>query len=136
MTLDGGDSVASRGGLEQEMNVGQLRSRGGRWPLGLLCVLLAAGRHGHADTEELSTRYSAHFPATLDLDERQLMTDLHGVLERLKNDNRFPTQGMKHNYVPMCAPGELCATRKGSRIGKLCDCFLPRTCNTLLHRCL
>ena len=37
---------------------------------------------------------------------------------------------------PQCAPGELCATRKGSRIGKLCDCFLPRTCNTLLHRCL
>ena len=85
MTLDGGDSVASRGGLEQEMNVGQLRSRGGRWPLGLLCVLLATGRHGHADTEELSTRYSAHFPAALDLDERQLVSGVgcYGVVGRV-----------------------------------------------------
>ncbi|KAK0147286.1 Cocaine- and amphetamine-regulated transcript protein [Merluccius polli] len=120
------------------MYVGHLSSSSSsrvRWPLCVLCVLLTAGRRSHAETEEPEVSYSTHFTAAEDLDERQLISDLHGVLERLKN-NRFPSLGQKHNYVPMCDPGEVCATQKGSRIGKLCDCFLPRTCNTFLHRCL
>uniref|UniRef100_A0A8C3AUB0 Cocaine- and amphetamine-regulated transcript protein n=1 Tax=Cyclopterus lumpus TaxID=8103 RepID=A0A8C3AUB0_CYCLU len=41
----------------------------------------------------------------------------------------------KHGYLP-CDPGDQCALRKGSRIGKLCDCSLPGTCNSFLHLCL
>uniref|UniRef100_A0A8C6PFE4 Cocaine- and amphetamine-regulated transcript protein n=1 Tax=Nothobranchius furzeri TaxID=105023 RepID=A0A8C6PFE4_NOTFU len=63
------------------------------------------------------------------------INDLHQVLERLQN-NKFPVLRKKHGYLPACDPGEQCALRIGSRIGKLCDCSLPRTCNSFLHRCL
>uniref|UniRef100_A0A8C6WQF5 Cocaine- and amphetamine-regulated transcript protein n=1 Tax=Neogobius melanostomus TaxID=47308 RepID=A0A8C6WQF5_9GOBI len=63
------------------------------------------------------------------------INDLHEVLERLQN-NKFPSLRKKQGYLPMCEPGDQCALRKGSRIGKLCDCSLPRTCNSFLHRCL
>ncbi|KAG7254602.1 hypothetical protein CRUP_010984 [Coryphaenoides rupestris] len=58
----------------------------------------STGPRGHADAQGPHVRHLTPFPAAQDLDERQL-----------------------------CEPGEVCATRKGSRIGKLCDCFLPRT---------
>lgn len=91
------------------------------------------------------------------------INDLHQVLERLQSI-QFPALRKKHGYLPavsigkpqilspdffkplisdeskrwvcfQCDPGEQCALRKGSRIGKLCDCSLPRTCNSFLHRC-
>uniref|UniRef100_A0A7N8XB66 Cocaine- and amphetamine-regulated transcript protein n=1 Tax=Mastacembelus armatus TaxID=205130 RepID=A0A7N8XB66_9TELE len=68
-------------------------------------------------------------------EERLSINDLHEVLERLQN-NQFTSMRKKHGFLPVCDPGDQCALRKGSRIGKLCDCSLPRTCNSFLHRCL
>ncbi|XP_029999615.1 cocaine- and amphetamine-regulated transcript protein-like [Sphaeramia orbicularis] len=111
----------------------------GSWCVYVFCTLLCAAgllySHGLVETEEYKTKYSTYFTATDKGKEKQLISDLHGVLERLQN-NPFPALKKKHGYLPMCDPGDQCALRKGSRIGKLCDCALPRTCNSFLHRCL
>uniref|UniRef100_A0A3B4UZC1 Uncharacterized protein n=1 Tax=Seriola dumerili TaxID=41447 RepID=A0A3B4UZC1_SERDU len=111
----------------------------GSWCVHLFCTLLCAAglfySHGHIQTEEYKTKHLPYFSTTEDGNEKQLINDLHEVLERLQN-NQFPALRKKHGYLPLCDPGDLCALRKGSRIGKLCDCSLPRTCNSFLHRCL
>ncbi|KAM3867566.1 cocaine- and amphetamine-regulated transcript protein-like [Diretmus argenteus] len=110
----------------------------GGWRVYVFHTLLCATGFFYSyglQTEEFKTRYLTHFTSTKGSNERQLLSDLHGVLERLKND-RFPSLWKKHSYLPACDPGDQCALRKGSRIGKLCDCSLPRTCNSFLHRCL
>ncbi|CAG5922337.1 unnamed protein product [Menidia menidia] len=89
----------------------------------------------HTHTEEYKTKYLTYITSAEDSNQKQLINDLHQVLERLQNGH-FPALRKKHGYLPVCDPGEQCALRKGSRIGKLCDCFLPRTCNSFLHRCL
>uniref|UniRef100_A0A8P4K4F5 Cocaine- and amphetamine-regulated transcript protein n=1 Tax=Dicentrarchus labrax TaxID=13489 RepID=A0A8P4K4F5_DICLA len=105
----------------------------------LFCTLLCATglfySYGHIQTEEYNTKHLPYFTTTEDSNEKQLINDLHQVLERLQN-NQFPVLRKKHGYVPVCDPGDVCALRKGSRIGKLCDCSPPRTCNSFLHRCL
>uniref|UniRef100_A0A667Z380 Uncharacterized protein n=1 Tax=Myripristis murdjan TaxID=586833 RepID=A0A667Z380_9TELE len=121
-----------------EVYLGQLSTMGS-WRVYLFHTLMCAAglfySYGLIQTEELKTKYLTYFTSPEDGNEKQLISDLHRVLEKLKND-RFPALGKKHSYLPMCDPGDLCALRKGSRIGKLCDCSLPRTCNSFLHRCL
>ncbi|XP_012716787.2 cocaine- and amphetamine-regulated transcript protein [Fundulus heteroclitus] len=100
-----------------------------------LCATGLFSSYAQPQAEEYKTKYLTYFMTTEDGNERQLISDLHQVLERLQN-SQFPALRKKHNYLPVCDPGEQCALRKGSRIGKLCDCLLPRTCNSFLHRCL
>ncbi|XP_034025958.1 cocaine- and amphetamine-regulated transcript protein-like [Thalassophryne amazonica] len=101
----------------------------------LLCTAGLLHSYGLIHTEEYRMKYLTHFIATEDSNEKQLINNLHKVLERLQN-HHFPVLHKKHSYLPTCDPGDQCALRKGSRIGKLCDCSLPRTCNFFLHRCL
>ncbi|XP_053180949.1 cocaine- and amphetamine-regulated transcript protein-like [Scomber japonicus] len=111
----------------------------GNWFVYLFCTLLCAtgnfNSYGLVQTEEYKAKYLTYFTTTEDSNEKQLINDLHQVLERLQN-NQYAALRKKHGYLPMCDPGDQCALRKGSRIGKLCDCSLPRTCNSFLHRCL
>uniref|UniRef100_A0A3P8TKM6 Uncharacterized protein n=1 Tax=Amphiprion percula TaxID=161767 RepID=A0A3P8TKM6_AMPPE len=111
----------------------------GNWCVYLFCSLLYATglfySYGQIQTEEHKRKYLTYFTTTDDSNEKQLINDLHEVLERLQN-NQFPALRKKHGFLPVCDPGDQCALRKGSRIGKLCDCSLPRTCNSFLHRCL
>ncbi|XP_042277499.1 cocaine- and amphetamine-regulated transcript protein-like [Thunnus maccoyii] len=111
----------------------------GSWCVYLFCTLLCAAgsfySYGLIQNEEYKAKYLTYFSTTEDSNEKQLINDLHQVLERLQN-NQFSALRKKHGYLPMCDPGDQCALRKGSRIGKLCDCSLPRTCNSFLHRCL
>uniref|UniRef100_A0A3B4ZLV1 Uncharacterized protein n=1 Tax=Stegastes partitus TaxID=144197 RepID=A0A3B4ZLV1_9TELE len=111
----------------------------GNWCVYLFCSLLYATgffcSYGQIETEEYKRKYLPYFTTTEDGNEKQLINDLHEVLERLQN-YPFPALRKKHGFLPVCDPGDQCALRKGSRIGKLCDCSLPRTCNSFLHRCL
>ncbi|XP_042342517.1 cocaine- and amphetamine-regulated transcript protein-like [Plectropomus leopardus] len=111
----------------------------GGWCVYHFCTLLCATgllySYGQVQTEEYKSKYLTYFTTTEDSNEKQLINDLHGVLERLQN-NHIPSLRKRQGYLPVCDPGDQCALRKGSRIGKLCDCFLPRTCNSFLHRCL
>uniref|UniRef100_A0A3Q0SWF6 Uncharacterized protein n=1 Tax=Amphilophus citrinellus TaxID=61819 RepID=A0A3Q0SWF6_AMPCI len=111
----------------------------GGWCVSFFCTMLCATgllySSGQVQTEEYKTKYVTYFATKEDGNEKQLINDLHEVLERLQN-NPFPVLRKKHGHLPLCDPGEQCALRKGSRIGKLCDCSLPRTCNSFLHRCL
>ncbi|XP_047448027.1 cocaine- and amphetamine-regulated transcript protein-like [Mugil cephalus] len=100
----------------------------------LLCTI-GLFSHGHIQTEEYKGKYLTYFTTTEDGNEKQLINNLHEVLERLQN-YQFPTLRKRHGYLPLCHPGDQCALRKGSRIGLLCDCTAPRTCNSFLHRCL
>uniref|UniRef100_A0A3B4APL9 Uncharacterized protein n=1 Tax=Periophthalmus magnuspinnatus TaxID=409849 RepID=A0A3B4APL9_9GOBI len=107
------------------------------WRLYLLCALLCTAGvcHDGTQTKDYKIQYSTYFSMTEKSNEKRLINDLHEVLERLQN-NQFPSMRKKQGHLPMCEPGDKCALRKGSRIGKLCDCSLPRTCNSFLHRCL
>ncbi|XP_050824892.1 cocaine- and amphetamine-regulated transcript protein-like [Gopherus flavomarginatus] len=57
------------------------------------------------------------------------------ALEKLQK-KRIPPWGKKLGQVPACDLGELCALRKASRIGKLCNCPRGPTCNFFLLKCL
>ncbi|XP_060893922.1 cocaine- and amphetamine-regulated transcript protein-like [Labrus mixtus] len=130
--------LGEKGGPAQEAYLGQLRTMGS-WFVYLFCALMCATglfySYGHVQTEEYRPKHLPYFSTTEDGNEKQLINDLHEVLERLQN-NQIPALRKKHGFLPMCDPGDQCALRKGSRIGKLCDCSLPRTCNSFLHRCL
>ncbi|NP_001191724.1 cocaine- and amphetamine-regulated transcript ch9 [Oryzias latipes] len=123
--------------LLQETYLGQLRTMQA-WVVLLFWTLLRAtggfSSYGYIQTEEYKTKYLKDLATVEDGNEKQLISDLHQVLERLQSI-QFPALRKKHGYLPVCEPGEQCALRKGSRIGKLCDCSLPRTCNSFLHRC-
>ncbi|XP_053726422.1 cocaine- and amphetamine-regulated transcript protein-like [Synchiropus splendidus] len=107
------------------------------WCVCVFCALLCGSFFSHAfiQNEEYKGKYSPYFTTSEESQEKQLINDLHEVLERLQN-NQISSFRKKHGHLPLCDPGEQCALRKGSRIGKLCDCSLPRTCNSFLHRCL
>uniref|UniRef100_A0A674I4Q2 Uncharacterized protein n=1 Tax=Terrapene triunguis TaxID=2587831 RepID=A0A674I4Q2_9SAUR len=60
---------------------------------------------------------------------------LQEALEKLQK-KRIPPWGKKLGQVPACDVGELCAVRKASRIGKLCNCPRGATCNFFLLKCL
>ncbi|XP_046871126.1 cocaine- and amphetamine-regulated transcript protein-like [Hypomesus transpacificus] len=78
-------------------------------PLLLWVTVTAISVLGHTGDFKLRSRTA--FALAEEGDERQLIDDLRGVLERLKN-NRFLPHAKKHNLLPMCAAGEQCALRK------------------------
>ncbi|TSK28086.1 Microtubule-associated protein 1A [Bagarius yarrelli] len=103
----------------------------------LLLVLRSCARAENEDTEvDLDTRAIRDFyPKDPNLtSEKQLLGALHEVLEKLQM-KRIPSWEKKFGQVPMCDVGEQCATRKGSRIGKLCDCPRGAFCNFFLLKC-
>ncbi|KAM9854645.1 cocaine- and amphetamine-regulated transcript 2 [Aulostomus maculatus] len=65
----------------------------------------------------------------------RLLGDLHEVLEKLQTKSINPWE-KKYGQVPSCDLGEHCAIRKGSRIGKMCDCPRGAFCNFFLLKCL
>ncbi|KAJ8247482.1 hypothetical protein GJAV_G00246930 [Gymnothorax javanicus] len=67
--------------------------------------------------------------------EKQLLGALQEVLEKLQSKRISPWE-KKFGQVPMCDMGEQCAVRKGSRIGKMCDCPRGAFCNFFLLKCL
>ncbi|KAB5571466.1 hypothetical protein PHYPO_G00225260 [Pangasianodon hypophthalmus] len=104
----------------------------------LLLVLRSCARADSEDTEvDLDTRAIRDFyPKDPNLtSEKQLLGALHEVLEKLQM-KRIPPWEKKFGQVPMCDVGEQCAIRKGSRIGKMCDCPRGAFCNFFLLKCL
>ncbi|GAA6104510.1 cocaine- and amphetamine-regulated transcript protein-like [Tachysurus ichikawai] len=67
--------------------------------------------------------------------QKELLGALHDVLEKLQN-KRISLWEKKFSRVPTCGVGQQCAVRKGSRIGRMCDCPLGAACNTYLLKCL
>ncbi|XP_026167584.1 cocaine- and amphetamine-regulated transcript 2 [Mastacembelus armatus] len=65
----------------------------------------------------------------------RLLGALHDVLEKLQTKRINPWE-KKYGQVPSCDLGEHCAIRKGSRIGKMCDCPPGAFCNFFLLKCL
>ncbi|KAM9377261.1 cocaine- and amphetamine-regulated transcript protein-like [Pholidichthys leucotaenia] len=65
----------------------------------------------------------------------RLLGALQEVLERLQTKRISPWE-KKYGQVPSCDLGEHCAIRKGSRIGKMCDCPQGAFCNFFLLKCL
>ncbi|KAK9516100.1 hypothetical protein VZT92_024058 [Zoarces viviparus] len=65
----------------------------------------------------------------------RLLGALHEVLEKLQTKRINPWE-KKYGQVPSCDLGEHCAVRKGSRIGKMCDCPRGAFCNFFLLKCL
>ncbi|KAL7885595.1 hypothetical protein AOLI_G00058900 [Acnodon oligacanthus] len=106
----------------------------------LLLLLLSASAQETDSTDnelELDTRAIRDFyPKDPNLtSEKQLLGALHEVLEKLQT-KRIPPWEKKFGQVPMCDVGEQCAVRKGSRIGKMCDCPRGAFCNFFLLKCL
>ncbi|TWW60026.1 cocaine- and amphetamine-regulated transcript protein-like [Takifugu flavidus] len=101
----------------------------------LVCTAGLLRSHARVQRDEYKSKHLPYFTTAEDGNKKQLINDLYNVLERLQK-NQIPALRKKHGYLPMCDPGDQCALRRGSRIGKLCDCSPPRTCNSFLHRCL
>ncbi|XP_035497260.1 cocaine- and amphetamine-regulated transcript 2 [Scophthalmus maximus] len=93
----------------------------------LLCALCSAGRT-EAERRERQLRDYRH-------NSDRLLVDLQEVLEKLQTRTIHPWE-KKYGRVPSCDLGEHCAVRKGSRIGKMCDCPRGAICNFLLLKCL
>ncbi|XP_043934983.1 cocaine- and amphetamine-regulated transcript protein-like [Protopterus annectens] len=68
-------------------------------------------------------------------EEKEMIEALQEVLEKLKN-KRMPSSEKRLGWVPSCDAGEQCAVRKGSRIGKLCNCPRGTSCNFYILKCL
>nr|AGE10531.1 cocaine and amphetamine regulated transcript [Tautogolabrus adspersus] len=111
----------------------------------LLCVLLLSGSTGADLTEnnsltsedELSPRVLRHFYSKGPnlTSEKQLSGALQEVLEKLQA-KKTSSWEKKFGQVPRCDVGEQCAVRKGSRIGRMCDCPRRAFCNFCLLKCL
>ncbi|XP_061462742.1 cocaine- and amphetamine-regulated transcript protein-like [Rhineura floridana] len=98
----------------------------------LLCVILVARMSfavaGRAPQEfPFKHSYQEH--------EKELLDELQEVLEKLQH-KKVSTWEKKFNQVPKCSFGDMCAVRKGARIGKLCDCPRGSACNAFLLKCL
>ncbi|XP_048354416.1 cocaine- and amphetamine-regulated transcript protein-like [Sphaerodactylus townsendi] len=68
-------------------------------------------------------------------EEKEMIEALQEVLEKLRN-SRMPLLEKKLGWVPSCDAGEQCAVRKGSRIGRLCNCPRRTSCNMYILKCL
>ncbi|XP_053313848.1 cocaine- and amphetamine-regulated transcript protein [Spea bombifrons] len=98
-------------------------------------LVLLLGAKGE-ESDYLETRaLDFYSPLENTIQEKELIDALQEVLEKLKS-KRLPSYEKKYGQVPMCDAGEQCAVRKGSRIGKLCDCPRRTSCNTFLLKCL
>ncbi|XP_015278853.1 PREDICTED: cocaine- and amphetamine-regulated transcript protein-like [Gekko japonicus] len=69
-------------------------------------------------------------------EEKEMMEALQEVLEKLRSSRLLPPLEKKLGWVPSCDAGESCAVRKGSRIGKLCNCPRRTSCNMYILKCL
>ncbi|XP_077192393.1 cocaine- and amphetamine-regulated transcript protein-like isoform X2 [Paroedura picta] len=67
-------------------------------------------------------------------EEKEMIEALQEVLEKLRS-SQVPLE-KKLGWVPSCDAGEHCAVRKGSRIGKLCNCPRRTSCNMFILKCL
>ncbi|XP_078531408.1 cocaine- and amphetamine-regulated transcript protein [Lissotriton helveticus] len=98
-------------------------------------ALLLLGASGQ-ERGELEPRALDFLPSLENVShEKELIEALQEVLEKLKSKS-IPIYEKKYGQVPMCDAGEQCAVRKGARIGKLCDCPRPTSCNSFLLKCL
>ncbi|XP_053174924.1 cocaine- and amphetamine-regulated transcript 2 [Scomber japonicus] len=95
---------------------------------GLLCALCPAGRTTEAERDERDVQKYPY-------NSNRLLGDLHEVLEKLQTKRINPWE-KKYGQVPSCDLGEHCAVRKGSRIGKMCDCPRGAFCNFFLLKCI
>uniref|UniRef100_A0A3P9KID9 Cocaine- and amphetamine-regulated transcript protein n=1 Tax=Oryzias latipes TaxID=8090 RepID=A0A3P9KID9_ORYLA len=102
------------------------------WVVLLFWTLLRAtggfSSYGYIQTEDYKTKYLKDLATVEDGNEKQLISDLHQVLERLQSI-QFPALRKKHGYLPVCEPGEQCALRKDSYSREI-----PRTCCGLMSR--
>ncbi|XP_016358756.1 cocaine- and amphetamine-regulated transcript protein-like [Sinocyclocheilus anshuiensis] len=111
------------------------------WTTAMACAVLVSciqGAEMDFDNESaLETRALREFyPKDPNLtNEKQLLGALHDVLEKLQR-KRISLWEKKFGRVPTCDVGEQCAIRKGSRIGKMCDCPRGAFCNYFLLKCL
>ncbi|XP_051565014.1 cocaine- and amphetamine-regulated transcript protein-like [Myxocyprinus asiaticus] len=112
------------------------------WTTAIACAVLLSFVNGaeidNFDNEsDLETRALRDFyPKDPNLtNEKQLLGALHDVLEKLQS-KRISLWEKKFGRVPTCDIGEQCAIRKGSRIGKMCDCPRGAFCNYFLLKCL
>ncbi|KAI3371133.1 hypothetical protein L3Q82_023526 [Scortum barcoo] len=97
----------------------------------LMCALCPAGRtEAERDQRDLQDPRYAN-PSRLCV----CLGALHEVLEKLQTKRINPWE-KKYGQVPSCDLGEHCAVRKGSRIGKMCDCPRGAFCNFFLLKCL
>ncbi|XP_069385230.1 cocaine- and amphetamine-regulated transcript 2 [Paralichthys olivaceus] len=108
------------------------------WARALLCaaLLCALCRVGRTEAER-DQRDDRDQREVQDLSHKssRLLGALHEVLEKLQTKRMNPW-GKKYGQVPSCDLGEHCAVRKGSRIGKMCDCPQGAFCNFFLLKCL
>ncbi|XP_015267227.1 PREDICTED: cocaine- and amphetamine-regulated transcript protein-like [Gekko japonicus] len=95
----------------------------------VLLFLLLWAAHGGFD---VAARSPQEFASK---HEKELLEELQNVLEKLQHKT-VSTWEKKFNLVPKCSFGDLCAVKKGARIGKLCDCPRGSACNTFLLKCL
>ncbi|KAK7888734.1 hypothetical protein WMY93_024294 [Mugilogobius chulae] len=98
--------------------------------IGASCWLLVVLR-----CEEVMEERSAADDALKAHEETLLIEALQEVLEKLKG-KQLPSSEKKLGWVPLCDAGELCAVRKGARIGKLCGCPAGTHCNFSVLKCL
>ncbi|XP_061102413.1 cocaine- and amphetamine-regulated transcript protein-like [Conger conger] len=106
-----------------------------------LVVLLSVVSGAEIDDSELNLNLDTRaltdfYPNDPNLtNEKQLLGALQEVLEKLQSKRISPWE-KKFGQVPTCDVGEQCAVRKGSRIGKMCDCPRGAFCNFFLLKCL
>ncbi|KAJ8340320.1 hypothetical protein SKAU_G00349530 [Synaphobranchus kaupii] len=112
------------------------------WTTTLICAVLLSVLSGAEINESesdlnLDTRALTDFyPKDPNLtNEKLLLGALQEVLEKLQSKRISPWE-KKFGQVPTCDVGEQCAVRKGSRIGKMCDCPRGAFCNFFLLKCL
>ncbi|XP_054837955.1 cocaine- and amphetamine-regulated transcript protein-like [Eublepharis macularius] len=68
-------------------------------------------------------------------EEKEMIEELQEILEKLRS-GQLPPIEKKLGWVPSCDAGERCAVRKGSRIGRLCNCPRRTSCNMYILKCL
>ncbi|XP_013878449.1 cocaine- and amphetamine-regulated transcript 2 [Austrofundulus limnaeus] len=101
------------------------------WARAVLCAALLSALCPEASTEaERDQREVQDYQ-----NPNRLFGALQEVLERLQTKRINPWE-KKYGQVPSCDLGEHCAIRKGSRIGKMCDCPRGAFCNFFLLKCL
>ncbi|XP_036963292.1 cocaine- and amphetamine-regulated transcript 2 isoform X1 [Acanthopagrus latus] len=105
----------------------------------LLSALCPAGRteaeRDERDVQDYHYSNSNRLVSFLITAATQQLGALHEVLEKLQTKRINPWE-KKYGQVPSCDLGEHCAVRKGSRIGKMCDCPQGAFCNFFLLKCL
>ncbi|XP_041429735.1 cocaine- and amphetamine-regulated transcript protein-like [Xenopus laevis] len=69
------------------------------------------------------------------VNEKEMLVELQDVLEKLQS-KRVLSWESKLNQVAKCTLGDVCAVKRGARVGKLCDCPRRSNCNYYFLKCL